>query len=359
MEWFLRPCRRREEGQNLPLKMNILGIESSCDETAAAVYTDGGLQSNVIASQTVHQKYGGVVPELASRAHHKTIWATVRQALEEADIPLENIDAVAVTQGPGLIGALLVGVCFAKGIALSHKIPLVGVNHMDAHIYANFIENKPEYPFVALTVSGGHTQLLLVKDRFQHEMLGTTRDDAAGEAFDKIGKILGLPYPAGPVMDKLSRKGDDRFHDFPQALLQEDFEFSFSGLKTSVMYYLEEQEDREQFLENHLEDICASVSRAITEVLVKKLQNAVEHTGVQTVVLAGGVSANSMLRDKVDKLAGQKGLDLHIPSLEYCTDNAAMIAVTGYMMAEEGIYADLSMKPFANYSERPSIENIG
>ncbi len=327
--------------------MNILGIESSCDETAAAVYTDGGLRSNVIASQTVHEQYGGVVPELASRAHHKTIWATVEQALDEAGLALDEIDAVAVTQGPGLMGSLLVGLCFAKGLALSRDIPIIGVNHMDAHIYANFIEEKPEYPFVALTVSGGHTRLVYVKDAFEHKLLGRTRDDAAGEAFDKIGKLLGLPYPAGPIVDERSKKGDPRFHEFPQALLHEEFEFSFSGLKTSVMYYLEEQADRDGFLEKHTDDICASVSHAITEVLVKKLRNAVDHTGVETIVLAGGVSANSMLREKVQGMAEKKGLWLHIPRMEYCTDNAAMIAITGYMMAKRKMFADLDMKPYA------------
>lgn len=328
--------------------MNILGIESSCDETAAAVYTDRGLKSNIIASQAIHEQYGGIVPELASRAHHKKIWATVEQALEEADSSLDSIDAIAVTQGPGLMGSLLVGLCFAKGVSLSHSIPLIGVNHMDAHIYANFIDQQPRYPFVALTVSGGHTQLIHVKGPFDHELLGQTRDDAAGEAFDKIGKIMGLPYPAGPIIDRESKEGDPRFHDFPQALLDSDFEFSFSGLKTSVLYYLEEKENKEAFVENNLNNICASVSYAITEVLIKKLAKAVEHTGVSTIVLAGGVSANSMLRSKAKKLASEKSLDLHIPKLAYCTDNAAMIAVTGYMMAERGMYANMNLKPFAS-----------
>ncbi|MEL7835245.1 tRNA (adenosine(37)-N6)-threonylcarbamoyltransferase complex transferase subunit TsaD [Fodinibius sp. Rm-B-1B1-1] len=328
--------------------MNILGIESSCDETAAAVYTDGGLQSNIIASQAVHEQYGGVVPELASRAHHKTIWRTVQQSLDEADTSLDAIDAVAVTQGPGLMGSLLVGLCFAKGLSLSRNIPLVGVNHMDAHIYANFIDNQPEYPFVSLTVSGGHTQLVHVTGAFEHTLLGQTRDDAAGEAFDKIGKILGLPYPAGPVIDERSKQGDPDFHDFPQAMLDNDFEFSFSGLKTAVKYFLEEQDNREQFLEDHVDDICASVSYAITEVLVKKLRNAIEHTKVSTIALAGGVSANSMLRRKATELAEQTGCTLYIPKLAYCTDNAAMIAITGYMMAERQMYADMNMKPFAN-----------
>jgi len=328
--------------------MKILGIESSCDETAAAVYTDDGLQSNIIASQSIHEQYGGVVPELASRAHHKTIWRTVRQALEESDSNIKEIDAVAVTQGPGLMGSLLVGLCFAKGLCLARDIPLIGVNHMDAHIYANFIEHRPKYPFVSLTVSGGHTQLVQVTGPFEHELLGQTRDDAAGEAFDKIGKILGLPYPAGPEIDRRSKKGDPLFHDFPQALLLEDFEFSFSGLKTSVKYFLEDQANIEEFLSDYLNDICASVSEAITEVLIKKLRNAVEHTGVRTIVLAGGVSANSMLRRKAKRLAKEVECELHIPKLAYCTDNAAMIAVTGYMMAQRGMYSDMNLKPFAN-----------
>jgi N6-L-threonylcarbamoyladenine synthase len=280
----------------------------------------------------------------------------VQQALEEADCPLDDIDAIAVTRGPGLMGSLLVGLCFSKGLCLSRNIPLIGVNHMDAHIYANFIDRKPEYPFVALTVSGGHTQLVHVTGAFQHELLGQTRDDAAGEAFDKIGKILGLPYPAGPVIDEHSRKGDPSFHRFPQALLDEDFEFSFSGLKTSVKYYLEDQPKRQEFLGDHLEDICASVSEAITEVLIKKLQNAVEYTGVKTMTLAGGVSANSMLRRKARELARETGCTLHIPKLAYCTDNAAMIAVTGYMMAQRGMFGDMNMKPFANLKALKKME---
>ncbi len=328
--------------------MNILGIESSCDETAAAVYTDEGLQSNIIASQTIHEQYGGVVPELASRAHHKTIYPTVQQALQEAGTTVKDIDAIAVTQGPGLIGSLLVGVCFAKGLSLAHDIPLIGVNHLDAHIYANFIDEKPAFPFISLTVSGGHTQLVLVKDYFDHKLLGRTRDDAAGEAFDKIGKILGLPYPAGPMIDQKTKEGDPYFYDFPQSMLDGGFEFSFSGLKTSVLYYLQKKKDKNAFLEEHLNDLCASVSRAISEVLMKKLRIAVENTGVKTIVLSGGVSANSMLRHKAKKMAKEMDCNLHIPRLEYCTDNAAMIAMTGYFMAQRNRYEDLRMKPFAS-----------
>ncbi|MEQ9266508.1 MAG: tRNA (adenosine(37)-N6)-threonylcarbamoyltransferase complex transferase subunit TsaD [Balneolaceae bacterium] len=326
--------------------MNILAIESSCDDTSASVLTDEGVQSNVIASQSIHIKFGGVVPELASRAHQQTISQTVAQALDEAGIDLEEINAIAVTQGPGLMGSLLVGLCFAKGLALSKDIPLVGVNHMDAHIYANFIDSKPGFPFISLTVSGGHTQLVHVKAPFEHEILGKTRDDAAGEAFDKIGKIFGLPYPAGPVMDKLAREGNPKFHKFPQALLQEGLDFSFSGLKTSALYFV--QDKGGAWIKENLNDLCASVSEAITEVLVKKLKRAVSETGVKTIALAGGVSANSMLRSKAEKLAEELGLTLHIPKLSYCTDNAAMIAITGKMKAEKGQFDGLGMKPFAS-----------
>lgn len=326
--------------------MNILGIESSCDDTSAAVLTPDGVKSNVIASQSIHIKFGGVVPELASRAHQKTITQTVRQALDEAQLSLSEIDVIAATQGPGLMGSLLVGLCFAKGLALSRNIPLVGVNHMDAHIYANFIDAQPEFPFVCLTVSGGHTQLVHIKAPFEHEILGQTRDDAAGEAFDKIGKILGLPYPAGPVMDKLAQQGNPAFHKFPQAMLNEGLDFSFSGLKTSALYYL--QDKPEDWKQAHLNDVCASVSEAITSVLIKKMKRAVEQTGVTTIALAGGVSANSMLREKAQQLAREMQLKLYVPKLSYCTDNAAMIAITGKMKAEQGRYDDFSLKPFAS-----------
>ncbi|MCP9290839.1 tRNA (adenosine(37)-N6)-threonylcarbamoyltransferase complex transferase subunit TsaD [Gracilimonas sediminicola] len=326
--------------------MNILGIESSCDDTSAAVLTAEGIKSNVIASQSIHLKFGGVVPELASRAHQKTITQTVNQALKEAELSLDEVDAVAVTQGPGLLGSLLVGTCFAKGLSLSRNIPLIGINHMDAHIYANFIDHSPEFPLVALTVSGGHTQLVHVQSAFEHEIIGQTRDDAAGEAFDKIGKLLGLPYPAGPHMDRLAKDGDPKFHKFPQALLQEGLDFSFSGLKTSVLYYLQDKE--EDWIQEHMNDICASVSFAIAEVLVKKLKRAIKKTGVKTVLLAGGVSANSMLREKSEKMAREMGVQLFSPKISYCTDNAAMIAITGKMKAEAGQFDDLDMVPYAS-----------
>lgn len=326
-------------------KMKILGIESSCDETAASVYADGNILSNIIASQAVHQKFGGVVPELASRAHHKSITATVEQALSEARTGLGDLDGIAVARGPGLMGSLLVGLSFAKGLAVSNHIPLIGVNHIDAHMYANFIEHKEAYPFVALIVSGGHTRLVYTEKIFQHKLLGKTRDDAAGEAFDKIGKILNLPYPAGPVVDKLSRDGDGSFHQFPRSMIHKGLDFSFSGLKTSVLYYI--QEKGETYVQHNLNDICASISEAITDVLVEKLKKAAEKTGVHHILIAGGVSANSMLRQKVMSYAKESGLNLMIPSIQYCTDNAAMIAVTGALKMRENIIDDLTLKPFA------------
>jgi N6-L-threonylcarbamoyladenine synthase len=331
--------------------MNILGIESSCDETAAAVYTDAGLLSNVIASQSIHRRFGGVVPELASRAHQRTITAVTSQSLDEASLKLEDIDAIAVTNGPGLMGALLVGLCFAKGLSLSTGKPLIGINHIDAHIYANFIEDKPVYPFLALIVSGGHTRLVLVRDFLNHQLLGDTRDDAAGEAFDKTSKILGIPYPGGPLMDKLSRQGNPQFVRFPQALLHEGYEFSFSGLKTSVLYHLEAVGDaqaRQQYLEAHLPDLSASISHAITEILVKKTLKAAVEYGVAQIVLAGGVSANSMLRSKMRQKCDIAGIKLMYPRPVYCTDNAAMIAVTGYLRAQCNSFDSLDLEPFAS-----------
>lgn len=331
--------------------MTILGIESSCDETAAAVYSDRGLLSNVVASQTIHEQYGGVVPELASRAHQKTIWHTVEQALAEAGLRMDGIDGIAVTQGPGLMGALLVGISFAKGLAIAHNKPIIGINHIDAHLYANFIEGpEPSFPFVGLIVSGGHTRIVYAGEPFLHKIMGQTRDDAAGEAFDKIGKIMGLPYPAGPLMDRLSRDGDPAFHDFPKALVHEGLDFSFSGLKTSVLYYLQDmpEEERAVFLERHQADLSASVTEAITGVLIVKLRRAIRETGVKQVLLAGGVAANSVLRRKVEELCDQMGLAIKIPRLAYCTDNAAMIAVTGYLKTRRYQWDDIDLKPFAN-----------
>lgn len=325
--------------------MNVLGIESSCDETAASVYSSGVIQSNIIASQAIHEKFGGVVPELASRAHHKTIWKTAEQALDEAGKTMEQIDAIAVSQGPGLMGSLLVGLSFAKGLAVSYKKKLVGVNHIDAHMYANFIDNRETYPFIALIVSGGHTRLVYVKSIFNHEILGVTRDDAAGEAYDKIGKILGLPYPAGPVVDQLSKSGNPEFYNFPRSMINKGLDFSFSGLKTSVLYYT--QEKSKSFIQNHINDICASVSAAITDVLVTKLERALKIRGAESMMLAGGVSANSSLRDKAKTLSEKRKVALMMPAMQYCTDNAAMIAITGALKIRENMIDNVKIKPFA------------
>jgi len=325
--------------------MKILGIESSCDETAASVYADGKILSNIIASQAIHEKFGGVVPELASRAHHTSIMRTADQALTEAGTGLDGIDGIAVANGPGLMGSLLVGLSFAKGLAVANNIPLIGINHIDAHMYANFIEHEEVYPFVALIVSGGHTRLVYTEKIFCHKLLGKTRDDAAGEAFDKIGKILNLPYPAGPVVDRLSRDGNGSFHQFPRSMINNGLDFSFSGLKTSVLYYV--QEAGEMFVQKNINHICASISEAITDVLVEKLKKAVNKTGVQNVMVAGGVSANSMLRQKIMLYASETGLNLMIPSIQYCTDNAAMIAITGALKMRENLQDDLTLKPFA------------
>ncbi|WP_340105359.1 tRNA (adenosine(37)-N6)-threonylcarbamoyltransferase complex transferase subunit TsaD [Rhodohalobacter sp. 8-1] len=326
--------------------MNILGIESSCDDTAAAVLSDGKILSNVIASQTVHEQFGGVVPELASRAHNKTIWATVDQALETSGFSMPDVDAIAVAKGPGLMGSLLVGLGFAKGLSLSWEKPLIGVNHIDAHMYANFIEHNEVFPFVALIVSGGHTRLVHVTAPFEHTVLGKTRDDAAGEAFDKIGKMLNLPYPAGPYVDRHAKTGNPEFADFPRAMAKKGLDFSFSGLKTSVLYYLRDQ--RQSYIDEHLDDLCASVSAAISDVLLVKLRRAVRKTGVKQVMVAGGVSANSMLREKVRAMAKKEGVNLMIPAMEYCTDNAAMIAKAGEMKARLDQFDGMELKPFAS-----------
>lgn len=328
--------------------MIVLGIESSCDETAASVWDGKSIRSNVIASQSIHEQFGGVVPELASRAHHKKISSTVSQALNEANCTLSEIVCIAVTNGPGLMGSLLVGLSFAKGLALQTGKPIIAINHMDAHIYANFIaEDKPQFPFLALTVSGGHTHLELVTDYFKHQLLGKTRDDAAGEAFDKIGKMLGLAYPAGPTIDKLAKLGNPKAFPFPKASLQ-GYDFSYSGLKTSVLYRLRDEENQEEFIKANLNDLCASVSEAITEPLVRKVKAAVLEFGIKTVVLAGGVSANAMLRNKMETLAQKLKLHVFKPDLAYCTDNGAMIAITGALKAEMGEFDSLTVKPFAS-----------
>jgi N6-L-threonylcarbamoyladenine synthase len=327
----------------------VLGIESSCDETAVAVLRDGRVLSNVIATQTIHRKYGGVVPELASRAHHKTITDTVVQALQDAGLGPDEIDVVGVANGPGLMGSLLVGLSFAKGFSLAYGKPLVGVNHLDAHIYANFIEHQERYPAVALIVSGGHTRLVRVDGPFDHTTMGATRDDAAGEAFDKIGKMLGLEYPAGPEIDRLSQGGDPQFAQYPRAMIREGLDFSFSGLKTSVLYDLKDRPPEE--VRASLADLCASVSAAIVDVLVEKARRAVGEAGVGTLLLSGGVSANSMLRARMATMAEEEGIEIQVPSMIYCTDNGAMIAKTAEIRYREGLVDDLSLQPYASAAD--------
>ena len=309
----------------------ILGIESSCDETSVAVCVNGEIRSNIIATQAVHQHYGGVVPELASRAHQQNIVPAVQEALSTAKISKNELSAIAFTRGPGLLGSLLVGTSFAKGFALAKNLPLIEVNHMQAHILAHFIDNpKPSFPFLCLTVSGGHTQIVLVKNYFDMEVLGSTIDDAAGEAFDKTAKILGLPYPGGPLVDKYAQAGNPHAFSFPEPQIP-DLNFSFSGLKTSILYFINKGvQQNPNFIQEHLEDICASVQNRIITILLAKLTKAAKLYGISQVAIAGGVSANSGLRNALQDLAEQQNWEVFIPKFEYCTDNAAMIAIAGY-----------------------------
>ncbi len=309
----------------------ILGIESSCDETSASICIDGEIKSNIIASQAIHAKYGGVVPELASRAHQQNIIPTVDQALATAKIHKNDIDAVAFTRGPGLLGALLVGTSFAKSFALAMNIPLIEVNHMQAHILAHFIdEPKPNFPFLCLTVSGGHTQIVLVKNYFDMELLGETLDDAAGEAFDKTAKILNLPYPGGPLIDKHAVNGDPNAFKLPEPQIPE-LNFSFSGLKTAILYLVQDEiRKNPNFLEERMDDLCASVQSRIVSILLNKLKKAAKQTAVKDIAIAGGVSANSGLRKALLEMGQKYNWNVFIPKFEYCTDNAAMIAIAGY-----------------------------
>jgi N6-L-threonylcarbamoyladenine synthase len=323
----------------------LLAIESSCDETSASVCVDGKILSNYIANQSVHEQYGGVVPELASRAHMQHIVPVVDAALKTAGISLEQLDAVAVTEAPGLIGSLLVGMQFAKSLSLARNIPLITVHHMQAHVLANLIgENPPAFPFLCLTVSGGHTQIVLAKSPLELEVLGETIDDAAGEAFDKTAKLLGLPYPGGPLIDQYAKAGNPKAFAFAQPQVP-GLDFSFSGLKTSVLYFLQKQDAA--FVEANKADLCASVQHTIVEILLKKLQKAVTETGVRRVCIAGGVSANSGLRNGLQQLGEQKGWDVWIPDFSYCTDNAGMIAITAYHKFLAGQFASLDASPSA------------
>ena len=308
----------------------ILAIESSCDDTSASIIINGRVKSNLIANQTVHKNYGGVVPELASRQHHQKIVPVVHQAIDEAGVSLTDLTAIAFTQGPGLLGSLLVGCSFAKGLALALDLPLIGVNHMEAHVLAHFVEEpRPSFPFLCLTVSGGHTQLVEVQDISQMKLMGKTRDDAAGEAFDKIGKFIGLDYPAGPIIDRLAKKGNAIF-DFPKPKVP-GFDFSFSGLKTAVMYFLRDEIKKDaDFIKKNRENICASVQRTIVEILLDKLEKASLETRITEIGIAGGVSANSHLRHELNLLAEEKKWNAYVPHIQYCTDNAGMIAMAAH-----------------------------
>lgn len=326
----------------------ILAIESSCDDTSAAVIQGGQLLSNITDVQQVHAQYGGVVPEAASRQHEKNIVAVVQAAIEKAGVDRSAIDAVAFTRGPGLIGSLLVGVSFAKGFALANNLPLIAVNHMQAHILAHFIEEpRPTFPFLCLTVSGGHTQIVRVDDYLTMEVLGETRDDAAGEAFDKIGKMLGLPYPAGPQLDKLAQQGDPKRFTFPEPRIP-GLHYSFSGLKTAVLYFLQaETAKNPNFIQENLNDLCASVQHRIVTILVSKLRRASRETGITQVAIAGGVSANSGLRQIIEYYAEKDGWETYIPRFEYCTDNAGMIAMAAHFQYLAGDFVGQDVVPMA------------
>ena len=339
----------------------ILAIESSCDETSAAVCRDGLIESNVIATQSVHEKYGGVVPELASRAHMQNIIPVVDQALSSANCQLSSVSAIAFTQAPGLIGSLLVGTQFAKSLSLALDIPLIAVHHMQAHVIANLIDNnKPEFPFLSLTVSGGHTQIVLCESPTQMSILGETIDDAAGEAFDKTAKMLGLPYPGGPLIDKYAQLGNAERFKFPEPQIA-DLNFSFSGVKTSILYFLKNagtsllfkeqflasEEEQKKFISDNLNDICASVQQRIVSILLNKLKKASIQTGIKHICLAGGVSANSGLRKAFVEMGEKYHWKTFIPAFEYCTDNAAMIAMTGYYKYLENDFTALNVQPSA------------
>jgi N6-L-threonylcarbamoyladenine synthase len=329
----------------------ILAIESSCDETSAAVCRDGYILSNYIANQTVHEKYGGVVPELASRAHMQNIVPVVDVALQQAGVPLNDIDAVAFTQAPGLIGSLLVGSQFAKSLAMALNKPLIAVHHMQAHVLANLIpEQKPSFPFLCLTVSGGHTQIVLANSPSNLKVIGETMDDAAGEAFDKSAKLLGLPYPGGPLIDKYAKEGNPKRFTFAEPQIPE-LDFSFSGLKTSILYFLQkETKANENFIKENLADLCASIQERIITILLKKYKKAALQTGISDLCIAGGVSANSGLRKAFADMCQENGWKSFIPPFEYCTDNAAMIAITAYHKYLASDFTPLSVSASARAS---------
>lgn len=335
-------------------KTLILGIESSCDETAAAVLCGTNVLSNIIADQSlIHKYYGGVVPELASRAHQQKIIPVVEEALRQANITKNDLDAIAFTRGPGLMGALLVGVSFSKAFALGLKIPIIEVNHMQGHVLAHFIASKnvhtnlPSFPFLCLIVSGGHTQIVLVEDHLNMKIIGQTRDDAAGEAFDKSAKILGIPYPGGPLIDKFAKDGDPKKFKFPLPQI-EALDFSFSGLKTSILYFIRDEMKKDNgFIRKNISDICASIQYTIVKILMDKLKLAIKMTGIKEIAIAGGVSANSELRSAVLSFKESDGCNVYIPPFEYCTDNAAMIGIVGYYKFRKKEFAGQDTVPLA------------
>lgn len=325
----------------------ILGIESSCDDTAAAVIHNGKILSNVVATQKIHEEFGGVVPELASRAHQQNIVPVIDLAIKKAGIDKKELSAIAFTRGPGLMGSLLVGSSFAKSLSLGLGIPLIEVNHMQAHILAHFIEaegqTKPNFPFLALTISGGHTQIVQVNDYFDMKIIGQTIDDAVGEAFDKSAKILGLPYPGGPLVDKYAQKGNPKAYRFTKPKVG-DLDFSFSGLKTAVLYFIQsEVKKNPHFIEENLTDICASIQFTIVDYLMDKIKNAVKATGIKNIAIGGGVSANSGIRSALKQAEADYGWNTHIPRFEFCTDNAAMIAIVGELKYKNKDFTELNI----------------
>lgn len=338
----------------------ILAIESSCDETSASIIRGSKVLNNVIASQAVHQQHGGVVPELASRAHQQNIRHVVNDAMTSAGIRNKELDAIAFTRGPGLMGSLLVGVSFAKGMALALDIPLIEVNHMEAHVLAHFIPSglagagegvpQPQFPFLCLTVSGGHTQIVLVKDYLDMRVIGETQDDAVGEAFDKAAKMMGLPYPGGPLIDRYAQGGNPNAFKFSQTVMP-DLSFSFSGIKTAFLYFLRDRKKEDpNFVEKNLKDICASLQRHLVQMLLQKLKLATQQTGIKEIAIAGGVAANSGLRNALAQTAKELNWKIFIPEFQYCTDNAAMIAMAAHYKFLAGKFCGLDVAPIPNMS---------
>lgn len=331
--------------------MILLAIESSCDETSAAIMVDGELKSNIISTQLIHSEWGGVVPELASRAHQKSIIPVVQEALQKANINKNDLNAIAFTRGPGLLGALMVGTSFAKSLALSLDIPLIEVNHMQAHVLAHFIEEpRPQFPFLCLTVSGGHTQLVWVEGSLNMQIIGETQDDAVGEAFDKTAKLIGLPYPGGPLIDKLAKEGNPDKYPFPMGEMP-GLDFSFSGIKTSILYFLQKEVKlNPNFIEENKADICASVQKTLIEILLRKVKKAMREKNCSSIAIAGGVSANSGLRKRLQELGEENHWDVFIPAFSYCTDNAGMIAMAGHFKFQTGEFCGQDVSPLARYA---------